>query len=47
MKTLYVNILFCSSDVPDSQGSQDGDSIKPDIPTKKPSQRRDNSDWKV
>ncbi|CAC5366747.1 PARG [Mytilus coruscus] len=34
------------SDVADSQGSQDGDSVKPDIPTKKPSQRKANSDWK-
>ena len=36
-----------SSEMTDSQNSQDGDSIKPDIPTKKPSQRNPNSDWKV
>ncbi|CAG2243673.1 PARG [Mytilus edulis] len=34
------------SDMADSQGSQDGDSVKPDIPTRKPSQRKANSDWK-
>lgn len=43
MFMIYLN----SSDMADSQGSQDGDSVKPDIPTRKPSQRKANSDWKV
>ncbi|VDI43548.1 Hypothetical predicted protein [Mytilus galloprovincialis] len=42
-ETLEYNI---DSDMADSQGSQDGDSVKPDIPTRKPSQRKANSDWK-
>lgn len=42
-ETLEYNI---DSDVTDSQNSQDGDSVKPDVPNKKPSQRKETSDWK-